>query len=107
MTELEKGILIGTLMGQGHFGGDGKQPQVTLKMHVKHEGLFLWLQRVFPSGRLYGPYHHGDRSYYQWMVRGDVLRQELMPLLDAANLQEIDKSAWQRIELMKERYGIE
>ena len=24
----------------------------------------------FPDPRLYGPYHHGGRSYYQWMARG-------------------------------------
>jgi len=104
MTELERGILIGTLMGQGHFGGDGKQPQVTVKMHIRHEGLFRWLERVFPHGKLYGPYHHGDRSYYQWMVRGDALRKHLMPILEEIR---IDASAWERIEQMKQRYHIE
>src|SRR5688572_30523105 len=63
----EIGVLVGILVGEGHFGGDGRQPQVTLRMHVRHEALFLWLGAHFPGGRLYGPYHHGGRSYYQWM----------------------------------------
>ncbi len=33
----------GILVGEGHFGGDGRQPQVTLRMHVDHEALFRWL----------------------------------------------------------------
>ena len=53
--------------------GDGKQPQVTLRMHTRHEALFNWLVERFPETRLYGPYHHGGRSYYQWMARGRVL----------------------------------
>ena len=27
----------------------------------------------FPRTKLYGPYHHGGRSYYQWMARGRAL----------------------------------
>src|SRR2546423_1884995 len=38
------GYLIGVLAGEGHFGGDGRQPQVTLRMHVRHEKLFRWLE---------------------------------------------------------------
>src|SRR6266540_3482167 len=75
------GFILGLLVGEGHFGGDGKQPQVTLRMHVRHEKLFRWLQRMFPEGRLYGPYHHGGRYYYQWMARGEFLRRILVPLV--------------------------
>lgn len=73
--QLALGILLGVLIGEGHFGGDGKQPQITLRMHVRHERLFAWLERQFPAGRLYGPYTHGGRSYYQWMARGEFLRK--------------------------------
>src|SRR5713226_9271856 len=76
------GYLLGLLAGEGHFGGDGRQPQVTLRMHTRHEGIFRWLQRTFPGGALYGPYHHGGRSYYQWMARGRYLREVLAPLID-------------------------
>ncbi|HVR09365.1 MAG TPA: hypothetical protein VMW75_15055, partial [Thermoanaerobaculia bacterium] len=54
-TDLEVGILVGLLVGEGHFGGDGRQPQLTLRMHTDHEVLFRWLQRTFPGGKLYGP----------------------------------------------------
>src|SRR5437660_741568 len=78
------GLLIGVLIGEGHFGGDGKQPQVTLRMHVRHEALFRWLAERFPRSRLYGPYHHGNRHYFQWMVRGRALVEDLLPVLDEA-----------------------
>src|SRR2546427_7857737 len=75
------GLLVGVLIGEGHFGGDGRQPQVTLRMHTRHQRLFQWLERTFPGGRLYGPYHHGGRSYYQWMARGAELpRAVVTPL---------------------------
>jgi hypothetical protein len=80
--DLEVGYLLGLLAGEGHFGGDGRQPQVTLRMHTRHEGTFRWLERSFPGGRLYGPYFHGGRSYFQWMVRGRYLRELLVPLID-------------------------
>ena len=37
----DEGIVVGLLVGQGHFGGDGRQPQVTLRMHVRHEALMI------------------------------------------------------------------
>ena len=74
------GYLLGLLAGEGHFGGDGRQPHVTLRMHVRHEKLFRWLEATFPEGRLYGPYHHGGRDYFQWMARGEFLRERLVPL---------------------------
>ena len=67
------------LVGEGHFGGDGRQPQVTLRMHVRHEALFNWIERTFPGGKLYGPYNHDGRHYFQWMARGNYLREVLVP----------------------------
>ena len=58
----QTGFLIGVLVGEGHFGGDGRQPQVSLRMHTKHERLFRWLSDAVPGSRLYGPYTHGGRS---------------------------------------------
>jgi hypothetical protein len=104
-TELEHGILVGLLVGEGHFGGDGRQPQVTVRMHVRHESLFLWLERTFPGGRLYGPYSHDGREYFQWMVRGTYLRDEILPLLEETIDPELDAYAWSRIQKMKERYA--
>jgi len=69
LDDFSVGFLLGVLAGEGHFGGDGRQPHVTLRMHVRHEKLFRWLQSTFPETRLYGPYNHGGRSYFQWMAR--------------------------------------
>lgn len=99
------GFFIGLMTGEGHFGGDGRQPELTLRMHTRHEALFRWLQRTFPGGRLYGPYHHGGRSYFQWMARGRYLREVIAPLV-AANADLLDEPTRGRFEEMASRYGI-
>lgn len=106
LTPFEEGYLVGILVGEGHFGGDGRQPQITLRMHTDHEALFRWLESRLPDGRLYGPYHHGGRSYFQWMARGAFLRQALVPLLDRCLRPELDGKAWARYRKMKEDYGL-
>ncbi|MGO8877375.1 MAG: hypothetical protein ACLQNG_16625 [Acidimicrobiales bacterium] len=103
-TELELGLLAGLLLGEGHFGGDGRQPQITLRMHVRHESLFRWLERTFPGGRLYGPYSHDGRDYFQWMVRGTYLRDEILPLLEMTIGPELDAHTHARLQQMKARY---
>ena len=105
-TAVEEGILVGVLIGEGHFGGDGRQAQVTLRMHTAHEALFRWIDRTFPGGRLYGPYHHGGRSYFQWMARGAFLRDVLLPILERHLTPELDARAAERFRAMKEQYGL-
>jgi hypothetical protein len=105
MTEFEEGFLLGILVGEGHFGGDGRQPQVTLRMHVRHEELFQWMLRVVPDSKLYGPYHHGGRSYYQWMARGKTLRDRLLPTL-FRHFDMMDAHVRERIEEMTTRYRL-
>lgn len=99
------GLLAGLLIGEGHFGGDGRQPQVTLRMHVRHEAIFRWLERTFPGGRLYGPYHHGGRHYYQWMARGAYLRDCLLPLLESVLSPDIDQHSFERFCRMRDSYA--
>lgn len=105
LSDFERGVVVGLLVGEGSFGGDGKQPQVTLRMHVRHEALFRWLAERFPESRVYGPYHHGGRSYYQWMARGRVLVQELLPLLEEELDDSLDGHAAERFHSMRERYA--
>ena len=104
-TELEKGVLVGLLLGEGHFGGDGRQPQVTLRMHVRHESLFRWLERTFPGGKVYGPYNHDGRHYYQWMARGTYLRDHVFPVLRDHLTPELDHHVHGRLQRMAERYA--
>jgi hypothetical protein len=105
LTDLDRGIVCGLLLSQGSFGGDGRQPQVTLRMHIRHEGLLRWLVERFPRTRLYGPYHHGDRSYFQWMARGAALVEDVLPVLDGVVVPDLDEPAAARIAEMEDRYA--
>lgn len=106
LSDFEKGLILGILIAEGHFGGDGKQPQITLKMNVRHERLLRWLNDRVRWSRLYGPYHHDDRHYLQLMIRGPALRRELAPLLAALPWAEIDDHSHARFVAMLERYGV-
>jgi hypothetical protein len=106
LNDYETGLLVGLLIGEGHFGGDGRQAQISLRMHTDHEALFRWLVAKLPGGRLYGPYHHGGRSYFQWMARGEFLKEQLVPLLDRRLLPELDGKSAKRYRAMKERYRL-
>ncbi len=105
LSDFDRGVVIGLLIGEGSFGGDGKQPQVTLRMHTRHEALFRWLMERFPEARLYGPYHHGGRSYYQWMARGRALVHDVLPLLEQELDRGLDGYAAERLEAMWQRYA--
>ncbi len=105
LSDFDRGFLIGLLVGEGSFGGDGRQPQVVLRMHTRHEAIFRWLEARFPNCRLYGPYHHGGRSYYQWMARGRALVEDLLPLLEAEINPERDAWSAERFHAMCTRYA--
>jgi hypothetical protein len=104
-NDFDRGLLVGLLVGEGSFGGDGRVPQVTLRMHVRHEAMFRWLVDRW-GGKLYGPYHHDGRNYFQWMARGAHLREVLLPVLDAGLSPELDEHSWKRYQTMKERYRL-
>lgn len=108
MTDLDgfdRGFLAGLLVGGGHFGGDGRAPQITLRMHTRHEGIFRWLMARFPRTKLYGPYQHGNRSYFQWMARGAALVEDVLPVLEGSVTPDLDAHAAARLDDMRERYA--
>jgi hypothetical protein len=105
LDAFDLGFLFGILVGEGHFGGDGRQPQVTVRMHIRHRYLFVWLLGAVPGSKLYGPYHHGGRDYYQWMVRGEALREHLWPAL-CERLSFFDDHIRHRILMMATDYGL-
>jgi hypothetical protein len=105
LSGFDRGFLIGLLVGEGSFGGDGRQPQVVLRMHTRHETIFRWLQERFPNCRLYGPYHHGGRSYYQWMARGRALVEDVLPVIEDLVTPDVDAYAAARLQAMCERYA--
>ena len=100
----EEGFLLGVLVGEGHFGGDGKQPHVVLRMNIRHESLFRWIESRFRGGKLYGPYSHSGRNYFQWMARGEFLKDTLVPLLNRRLTPELDRKTCEAFETMKSRY---
>jgi len=105
LNSFEEGFLTGILIGEGHFGGDGKQAQITLRMHVRHARLFSWLMEKFPNSKLYGPYRHDNRHYYQWMARGKVLKDEVLPIL-MNNFNVLDEHIQERINNMCLKYNL-
>ena len=105
LSDLDRGIVAGVLIGEGHFGGDGKYPQVTLRMHTRHEALFRWLQSRFPRSKLYGPYNHGGRSYFQWMARGAALAEDVLPVVESVLTDELDAHVASRVREMRANYA--
>ena len=104
LSDFDRGLFLGLMIGEGSFGGDGKQPQITLRMHVRHEAIFRWLEERFPDSRLYGPYHHGGRAYFQWMARGTTLVRDVLPQLEGLD-ERLDAHATARLATMRERYA--
>jgi hypothetical protein len=105
LSQLDAGIVAGLLIASGSFGGDGKQPQITLRMHVRHERLLTWLAECFPRTRLYGPYRHGERAYLQWMARGEALVLDVLPVLEGAGVADLDDHASARLSAMLDDYA--
>ena len=58
-----------------------------------------------PGGKLYGPYHHDGRHYFQWMARGSYLRDHLVPVLEATLSPELDAHSAERFDEMRIRYA--
>ena len=105
LCDVDRGLVCGLLLSQGSFGGDGRQPQITLRMHVRHETLLRRLAEWFPRSKLYGPYHHGGRHYFQWMARGEALVADLLPLLERHVTPDLDAHAHERLAAMTADYA--
>lgn len=105
LSDIERGLAAGVLLSDGSFGGDGRQPHIILRKHVRHEQLVRWLELRFPASRLYGPYHHGDRSYFQWVARGRALVQEVLPVIEPLITPDLDAHAAGRLAEMRQNYA--
>jgi hypothetical protein len=101
LNDLERGIIVGLLIGEGHFGMDGDRPQAVVKMHVRHTPLLQWLHRLFPQTELYGPYESNGRRWMQWMARGPGLVCDVLPAIDPVLQTQIDPHVLERLETMK------
>ena len=95
-----RGLLIGLLIGRASFGGDGKQPQVVIKMDAGRKRLLSWLVSQVPGSRVFGPYEHRGKKYIQWMVRGKALRGILIPAIKEADIGKYDLRMYRRFRKM-------
>jgi len=101
LNDLERGIVTGLLIGEGHFGVDRSRAEVTIGMHARHEPLLRWLVRLFPRTVLYGPYHYRDRHFVRWTARGAALVCDLLPAIEPVLQTGVDPHVLERLERMK------
>ena len=87
----ELGYAMGLIVGEGSFTGDRHQPSLELKVHRRDLQSLAPLQRIL-GGRVFGPYSHGGRNLYAYMLRGRELKNAL-PIL-----QEHLPGSWKRVQ---------
>jgi len=105
-TEFDIGFLVGLLVGEGSFGGDGKHALVAIGMHPDHAEVFRWLSSHFPGGRVYGPYRYGIRKILRWHATGPFLKHTVIPILDRYLHPRYSRRVFRRYLAMKHRYGL-
>jgi len=97
-------VLVGLLIGEGSFGGDGHKPGVQLKMAVRHEQFIRFVHSICPGSKLYGPYDHGGREYFLLHIRGQALAELLTDVAD--DIAALDSHAGARLARMRRLYGV-
>jgi hypothetical protein len=103
MNDIQRGFLIGFFCVQGNFGGDGAQPHIILRVADDKRDLLNTLCQLIPGGRIYGPYHRGKSSYWQWSLRGPDL-ELFVKTKTLEELIDYDPSAHARYLKMVDRY---
>jgi hypothetical protein len=101
LNDLERGLVTGLLIGEGHFGVDGRRAQLVVGMHVRHEPLLRWVVRLFPRTVLYGPYHYRGRHFMRWRARGAALVCDVLPAIEPVLQTGVDLHVLERLERMK------
>ena len=85
------GYALGIIVSEGSFTGDRHQPSLEVKAHRRDLQPLEHLQRVF-GGRIFGPYAHGGRNLYAYMLRGRELKGALPTI--SRHLPE----SWKRVQ---------
>ena len=91
MKPFELGYAMGLIVGEGSFTGDRQQPSLEIRMHRRDLAPLENVQRLL-GGRIFGPYTHGGRSLYVYMLRGRELK-EALPIF-----QEHLPPSWKRVQ---------
>ncbi len=103
LTDFERGLVTGLLIGEGSFTGDGTGPAIQVKMHVRHERLLRWLHDLVPGSKLYGPYIYEPRRFFIWVLRQ---REVIRWLVAQLSIEEMDDQAGARLRSMLDRYEV-
>jgi hypothetical protein len=72
VSEFDLGYVMGLMVGEGSFSGDKEQPALQLRLKEDDPEPLRKLNRIL-GGNVYGPYSHGERSYFVWLLRGPAL----------------------------------
>jgi hypothetical protein len=80
MSTFEIGYAMGLIVGEGTFTADRRHPTLSLKAPERDPAPVELLQQVL-GGRIFGPYHHADRHYFVYHLRGRDL-EDALPLFD-------------------------
>jgi hypothetical protein len=91
VPEFALGYAMGLIVAEGSFTGDRQQPSLEIRMHRRDLDPLENVQRLL-GGRIFGPYAHGGRSLYVYMLRGRELKDAL-PVI-----QEHLPRSWKRIQ---------
>jgi hypothetical protein len=91
VESFDLGYAMGLIVGEGSFTGDRQQPSLEIRMHRRDLAPLESVQRIL-GGRIFGPYAHGGRNLYVYMLRGRELKAAL-PIL-----HEHLPSSWKRAQ---------
>jgi hypothetical protein len=86
---------MGLIVGEGSFTGDRQQPSLEIRIHRRDLEPLETVRRVL-GGSIYGPYSHGGRQLYVYMLRGRALVAAL-PLIEAhlpASWKRVQYESW-------------
>lgn len=73
------GYAMGLVASEGSFTGDKQQPSLEIRTHRRNVEPLEHVRRIL-GGRVFGPYVHGGRDLYVYMLRGRELRNAV-PIL--------------------------
>lgn len=85
------GYTMGLITCEGSFTGDRRQPSLEIRSHRRDVEPLEHVQRTL-GGKIFGPYTHGGRNLYVYMLRGAELKRAL-PIV-----HEFLPSSWKRVQ---------
>ena len=91
MDSFALGYAMGLVVSEGSFTGDRAQPSLEIRSHRRDIEPLEDVRRIL-GGRIFGPYTHGGRNLYAYMLRGAELKRAL------PTIQEHLPHSWKRVQ---------